>query len=89
MHYYGYKLKEIKQLSHKQFIMLSEAMEQNMARERLADLEIAIAPKMSQQDREKVRKRLYKAAHPENFKKQNVARSLNDLVAKLRGGLGG
>jgi len=69
--------------------MLSEAMEQNMARERLADLEIAIAPKMSQQDREKVRRRLYKAAHPENFKKQNVARSLNDLVAKLRGGLGG
>jgi hypothetical protein len=64
-------------------------MEQNLARERLQDFEISIVPKMSQIDREKVRKRLYKQAYPENFKKENVAKNLNDLVAKLRTGLNG
>ncbi len=69
--------------------MLSAAMEQNMARERLLDFENSIVPKMSQQDREKVRKRIYKQAYPNNFKKENVAKNLNQLVAKLQGGLGG
>lgn len=89
MHYYGYKLKEIRQLSYKQYIMLAEAMDRNIARDRLQDFEISIVPKMSDTDREKVRKRLYKQAYPENFKKQNVAKNLNSLVAKLRSGLSG
>lgn len=69
--------------------MLVLAMEQNLARERLLDFEISIVPKMRDTDREKVRKRLYKQAYPENFKKENVAKNLSDLVAKLRGGLSG
>ena len=89
MRYYGYKLEEIRQLTYKHYMMLSEAMERNIARDRLQDFEIAIVPKMSETDREKVRKRLYKQAYPENFKKQNVARNLNDLVAKLRNGING
>lgn len=59
------------------------------ARDWLQTFELNCVPKMSEQNREKVRKRLYKQAYPENFRKENVAKNLNDLVNKLRSGLGG
>jgi|ETNvirome_6_1000_1030641.scaffolds.fasta_scaffold01405_3 hypothetical protein len=89
MNYYGYKLHEIKGLTHKEFSSLSEAMERNEAKERLLDLEIAIAPKMKPEDRENVRRRYYKLAFPESFNEKNVAKNLGDLTAKIREALGG
>ena len=59
------------------------------ARDWLQTFELNCVPKMNEKDREKVRKRLYKQAYPDSFKKQNVAKTLTDLVAKLRGGLNG
>lgn len=64
-------------------------MRQLKARDWLQDFELNCVPKYAPKDREKVRKRLYKQAYPENFRKENVAKNLNDLVAKLRGGLNG
>jgi hypothetical protein len=64
-------------------------MKQLKARDWLQDFELHCVSKYTVKDREKVRKRLYKQAYPENFRKENVAKNLNDLVAKLRGGLNG
>ena len=89
MNFYGYKKEEALNENFADYVVLVKAMQRLKARDWLQVLELECAPNYKQTDREKVRKRLYRQAHPENFKKENVARNLNDLVAKLRGGLNG
>ena len=72
----------------KDYSTLAKAMNRVKAKERLHTFELNCVPKMAPNDREKVRKKLYKEAYPENFKKTNVAKNLNSLVAKIRSGLG-
>lgn len=82
-------MEEALELDFVSYAKLVQAMSRVKAREWLQIFELNCVPKMSQTDREKVRKRLYKQAYPENFKKENVAKNLNDLVSKLKGGLSG
>jgi hypothetical protein len=89
MSFYNYTKEQALNMKFNDYKKLVISMRQLKAREWLQIFELNCVPKMEQKDREKVRKRLYKQAYPENFKKENVARNLNDLVAKLRGGLSG
>lgn len=89
MHFYNYSMEEVLELEFVHYLKLVQAMNRVKARDWLQMFELNCVPKMSQSDREKVRKRLYKQAYPENFRKQNVAKNLSDLVSKLRGKLNG
>lgn len=89
MHFYSYSLEDAINMDFVTYAGLVQAMSRVKARDWLQTFELNCVPKMKQPDREKVRKRLYKQAYPERFKKKNVARNLKDLVRKLTGGLSG
>lgn len=89
MRFYSYSLEDALSLDWDNYLKLVKAMGRIKAKDWLQTFELNCVPKMDKKDREKVRKRLYKQAYPENFKKENVAKNLSELAAKIRGSLGG
>jgi len=84
MNYYNYKIEEVMELDVNKYNTLTKLMYINIARDSINANESSAYPKLTEQKRNEIHKRLHKIAYPANFEVKNIVK-LGDLSKVLNG----